>query len=61
MLCPSWRAVMLTVKVKGSNLGGGTFFLMSIVLNVHPGVQLDTRVDSKKVFAVRSWKGPSCI
>ena len=35
--------------------------LMSIVLNVHPGVQLDTRVDSKKVFAVRSWKGPGCI
>ena len=24
--------------------------LMSIVLNVHPGVQLDTRVDSKKRF-----------
>ena len=24
--------------------------LMSIVLNVHPGVQLDTRVDSKKKF-----------
>ena len=24
--------------------------LMSIVLNVHPGVQLDTRVDSKKSF-----------
>ena len=23
---------------------------MSIVLNVHPGVQLDTRVDSKKSF-----------
>ena len=27
-----------------------SFFLMSIVLNVHPGVQLDTRVDSKKKF-----------
>ena len=24
--------------------------LMSIVLSVHPGVQLDTRVDSKKSF-----------
>ena len=37
------------------------FKLMSIVLSVHPGVQLDTRVDSKKSFAVRSWKGPSGI
>ena len=26
------------------------FFLMSIVLSGHPGVQLDTRVDSKKSF-----------
>ena len=26
------------------------FVLMSIVLSVHPGVQLDTRVDSKKSF-----------
>ena len=36
------------------------FPLMSIVLSVHPGVQLDGWT-AKKVFAVRSWKGPSGI
>ena len=35
--------------------------LMSIVLNVHPGVQLYTRVDSKKSFCRSSRKGPSGI
>ena len=33
--------------------------LMSIVLNVHPGVQLDTRVDSKKSFCCSVTEGTS--
>ena len=35
---------VISCKVTGFKM------LMSIVLNVHPGVQLDTRVDSKKKF-----------
>ena len=35
--------------------------LMSIVLSVHPGGTIGhPGGQQKKVFAVRSWKGPSC-
>ena len=37
-----------TCSSSGSNVGQE--YLMSIVLNVHPGVQLYTRVDSKKSY-----------
>ena len=35
--------------------------LMSIVLNVHLGIQLYTRGPGGQRFAVRSWKGPNGI
>ena len=49
-LAPGDRTLEGRVELGGYRDGRGPGPLMSIVLSVHPGVQLDTRVDSKKSF-----------